>query len=146
MFSEGLGRLFNVHAPADNVYISLAEASGVTFIGFEDGTTSSMTITFSTDAAGSSTATPAVLDHFYAKAADQSSGVWHRTAVSPASNSTGNKSATTEDTVAVYVSAASCPDGKPWVKCDMAGSGTVTAILHDLAYARAPQNLRSVIA
>ena len=38
------------------------------------------------------------------------------------------------------------PAGKPYVKCTVDGSGIVFAVLHDLAYGRAPQNLRSVTA
>ena len=40
MFSEALGRLNNVHYPADDVYISLKDAAGVTFYVHEvDGAT-----------------------------------------------------------------------------------------------------------
>lgn len=146
MTSEALGRLYNVHYPADDSYVSLVDAAGVTFFAYENGATSASTITFSTDAAGTATVTPDVIDHFYGRSADVSGGVWHRTAVSPASESTGNKSATTEDLVAIEILASQCPDGYPYVKCAIAGSGIVFAVLHDLAVQRAPQNLASVTA
>jgi hypothetical protein len=145
MFSEALGRVINVVQPANNVYVKLTDYAGVTFIGFEAATASSVTITFAADAAGTGAVTPAVVDHYYGATNATSGGVWHRTAVAPASN-TFNKSNSGEDRVAVYVSAASCPDGKPYVKCTLNGSGVTTAILHDPAYGRAPQNLRSVTA
>jgi hypothetical protein len=145
MMSEALGRLVNVHYPADDSYISLKDAAGVTFFAYENAATSAVLITFSSDAAGTSTSTPDVVDHFYGRSADVSGGVWHRTAVSPASETFG-KDATTEDLVAVEILAAMCPDGKPYVKCAIAGSGIVFAVLHDLAIQRAPQNLRSVTA
>jgi hypothetical protein len=145
MFSEGLGRVVNVIYPANGVYVCLSDYSGVTFIVFEATTGTSCTLTFSSDNAGTSTSTPAVLDHYYGATNATSGGVWHRTAVSPASN-TFNKSNSGEDRAALYVSAASCPDGKPYVKCVGNGSSIVIAILHDPAYGRAPQNLRSVTA
>lgn len=145
MMTEGLGRLYNVHYPADDDYVSLVDAGGVTFFGYEDGTTSACTVTFAADAAGTGAVTPDSIDHFYGRAVDQSDGVWHKTAVSPASETFG-KSATTEDLVAIEILASQCPDGKPYVKCAIAGSGIVFAVLHDLKYGHAPQNLRSVIA
>jgi hypothetical protein len=146
MMSEGLGRLYNVHYPADDSYVSLKDAAGVTFFAYENGATSASTVTFAADAAGTGAVTPDVIDHFYGRSADVSDGVWHRTAVSPASETTGNKDATTEDLIAIEILAAMCPDGKPYVKCAIAGSGIVFAVLHELAVQRAPQNLRSVTA
>ena len=145
MFSEGLGSIYNVIQPANGVYINLADAGGVSFSVFEvDGATSSV-ITFSDDAAGTHTATPATNDHYYGRSADQSNGVWHRTAVSPAS-ATVVDADVVDDQIVIEILATDCPDGKPWVKCTSDGAATVTAILHDLKYGRAPQNLRSVTA
>lgn len=145
MMSEALGRIIDAHYPADDVYISLKNAAGVTFFVHEvDGATQA-TITFSSDAAGGSTSTPDSIDHIYGKSADVSSGVWHRTAVSPASE-TVTAADGTEDLIAIEVLASMCPDGKPYVKCTADGSGIVFAVLHDLAIQRAPQNLASVTA
>ena len=142
---EALGRLNNVHYPADDSYVSLKDASGVTFYGYEvDGATVFL-VTFSSDAAGSATATPDVIDHYYGRSADVSGGIWHRTAVSPASE-TFTAADGTEDLVAIEISASMCPDGKPYVKCAADGAGIVFAVLHDLAYQRTPANLRSITA
>jgi hypothetical protein len=143
VYSEGLGRIYNLVSPADDVYVSLRDAHGVTFLVHEVDGASVVLITFAADAAGTGSVTPDVVDHYYGKSNDTASGVWHRTAVSPASE-TFTKADATEDTVAVEISAMQCPDGKPWVKCAVDGSGVVTAVLHDLAIQRTPENLRSV--
>jgi hypothetical protein len=142
---EALGRLINAHYPALNSYVSLADAAGVTFFGYEVDGATVFTLTFSSDAAGSATSTPAVIDHYYGRSADTSGGVWHKTAVSPASN-TFTAADATEDLVAIEVIASMCPDGKPYVKLNADGSGIVFAVLHDLNYQRTPANLRSITA
>jgi hypothetical protein len=141
---EALGRLINVHYPSDNVYLSLVDAAGVTFVGYEATTASTLTLTFSSDAAGSATSTPAVIDHYYGSTAATSGGVWHKT--TQAASNVVTKSASGEDVVVIEVIASMCPDGKPYVKCDINGSGIVFAVLHDLAYQRTPANLRSITA
>lgn len=145
MAQEGLGRLFNTVQPADNVYVSLADAGGVTFDGFEVDGATSVTITFSDDASGTTTSTPDVVDHFWQRSSDQGSplGEWVEVAVSPASE-TFTPSDTTGDHWSVYIDASMCPDGKPYVKANADG-GTVTAILHDLHSQRKPANLASPI-
>jgi hypothetical protein len=145
MFSEALGRLVNVSYPANADYISLRDAAGITFVGYEVDGATVFTITFSSDNAGTATSTPAVLDHYYGSSLDQSNGKWHKTAVSPASN-TFTAADVTEDLVVIEVPATSAPDGYPWVKCTADGSGIVFAIVHDLDYQRAPANLRSILA
>lgn len=145
MMSEALGRLVNAVYPADDVYVSLKDAAGVVFFGHEVDGATSFTVTFAADAAGTGAVTPDSIDHYYGASADTSGGVWHRTAVSPASEAFVAADAT-EDFVAIEVLAAMCPDGKPYVKVTADGSGTVMAVLHDLAVQRAPQNLRSVTA
>jgi hypothetical protein len=148
MYSEALGRLINAHYPADDVYVSLADAAGVTFLGHEVDGATVFTITFATDAAGGTTSTPAVIDHYYGKSADVSSGVWHKTTQTAAN--TVSAADGTEDYVAIEVLASMCPVVSgvryEYVKCAADGAGTVTAILHDLAYPRTPANLRSVTA
>lgn len=145
MMSEALGRLVNIVSPADDVYVSLKDAAGVIFSVFEVDGASVILVTFAADAAGTGAVTPDVIDHYYGRSNDTASGVWHETAVSPASE-TFTKVDGTEDHVVVEILASACPDGKPYVKCAVDGSGTVTAILHDLAYQRTPANLRSVTA
>lgn len=148
MYSEALGRLINAHYPADDVYISLADAAGVTFFVHEvDGATQAV-LTFATDAAGTATSQPTVIDHYYGKSADVSSGVWHKTTQS--ASATVAAADGTEDLVAIEVLASMCPIVSgvryEYVKCTVDGSGIAFAVLHDLAYQRTPANLRSVTA
>ena len=144
MYSEALGRLVNAHYPADDVYISLRDAAGVTFFVHEvDGATQAV-ITFASDNAGTGAETPNVFDHYYGKSADVSNGVWHKT--TQAASDTITAADGTEDLVAIEVLANMAPSGKPYVKCTVDGSGTCFAVLHDLAYQRTPANLRSVTA
>lgn len=137
---EGLGRLFNVVQPADDVYISLKNCSGVTFIVFEVDGATSVTISTAEDAAGTGVATGDLIDHFYGSSADQSNGVWHKTTqtasevVQPADG--------TEDMAAIYVSGEMLPAGHNYVKAN-ADAGTVVAIMHDLTVQRNPANLVS---
>jgi hypothetical protein len=144
MYSEGLGRLYNIIAPATGVYINMRDCAGISFIGFEVDGATQFQLTFAADAAGTGAVTPNVIDHFYGRSNDQASGVWIRSTMTLGSLVTAAD--VTQDEVCIEVSAAMCPDGKPWVKLTGDGSSTVTAVLHDLAYNRAPQNLRSVIA
>lgn len=144
MFSEGLGRLYNAHYPADDVYISLRDAAGITFFVHEVDGASVITTAFASDAAGAGSVSPAVIDHYYAKSFDVNNGTWRRTNIALASGFT--KADGTEDLVAIEILANMAPAGKPWVKCAVDGSGIVFALTHDLAYGRAPQNLRSLTA
>lgn len=141
--TEGLGRLFNVIQPADNVYVNLENADGVTFIGFEVDGATTFTITFASDADGTDAATPDVIDHYYGRSNDTADGVWHRTAQTASEVVTATDA--TEDQVAIYVSGEMGPAGLSYVKCD-SDAGVVTAILHDLNIQRAPENLASVTA
>lgn len=148
MIAEALGRLINAHYPADDVYISLADAAGVTFLGHEVDGATQFVLTFATDAAGGTTSQPAVIDHYYGKSADVSNGVWHKTTQS--ASATVAAADGTEDFVAIEVLSTMCPVVSgvryEYVKCTADGAGTVMAILHDLAYQRTPANLRSVTA
>jgi hypothetical protein len=144
MQSEALGRLNNAHYPADDVYISLVDAEGVTFYGHEVDGATAFVITFASDAAGTGAVTPSVIDHYYGKSADVSDGVWHKT--TQTAGDTVSAADGTEDFVAIEVLASMCPTGLKYVKCTADGSGTVMAVLHGLKYQRTPANLRSVTA
>lgn len=141
---EALGRLYNVVSPADDVYVNLSKAAGVSFSIFEvDGATST-TITFAADAAGTGAVTPDIFDHWYGRSNDTVSGVWHKSTQAAADTIVAADG--TEDHIIIEVLASMCPDGKPYVKATVDGSGTCTAILHDLAFQRDPANLASVTA
>jgi hypothetical protein len=153
MISEALGRVINTQAPASGVWFSLRDCAGITFLGFEVDGATTYTLAFATDSGGGTTSTPAVIDHYYGKSADVQNGVWHRTAQTL--SNVVNAADGTEDHVAIEVLDTMAPvvNGVryPWVRltADTANpttTATVTAVFHDLAMQRAPQNLRSVTA
>lgn len=141
---EGLGRLFNAHYPADDDYVSLENASGVTFFVYEvDGSTTA-TISTATDASGTDVQTDDLIDHWYERSIDQSDGVW--VAKTQTASEAVSLTDTTGDLGAIYVSAEMLRDTHTHVKCESDGSGIVFAVLHDLHVQRSPENLASVIA
>lgn len=138
---EGLGRLFDVVNPADDVYLSLRDCASIAYSVHEVDGATQITITFSTDAAGTSTVTPDVIDHYYGRSPDVAGGVWHRTA--QAASELVAKADGTEDHVIIEVNDEMAPDGYKYVKCTADGSGTVTAIMHGLQVQRDPAKLAS---
>ena len=145
MFSEALGRLINATYPANADYIRLTDCAGVSFFVYEVDGATNVTVTFSSDASGTATTTPNVISHYYGRSIDVSDGVWHKTTVSPASETFAAADGT-EDLVCVEILSTMAPDGYPFVKCTGDGSAIVFAVLHDLKQQRTPANLRSVIA
>lgn len=148
MISEALGRTVNVEFPAINRWISMRDASAILFLVHEVDGATVITLSFANDAAGTGATTPAVIDHYYGKSFDVAAGVWHRNNI--AATNTFIKPDGTDDLVAIEVLETMCPTvngvKQSWVRVNGDGASTVTAILHDLAYQRAPQNLRSVTA
>lgn len=138
---EGLGDLFNVVHPANNVYLNLRDCAAITFFVYEADGATSATVTFSTDAAGSSTSTPDVIDHYYAGSADVSNGQWHKTTQAAAETVTPADG--TEDLAAITVTDEMAPDGMKYVKVAGDGSSTVFAVLHGLEVRRDPAKLAS---
>lgn len=141
MISRALGRIINQVYPANGVYLNLRDAAGVSFLVFEATTATQCTITFASDSSGTGAVTPVAVTEYFGATNATSGGIWHRTAVT---TNPFSKSNSGEDRISVEVLATSCPDGKPWVKLTANGSGLVVATLHDLAYQRAPELLRSV--
>lgn len=137
---EALGRLFNVIPVASGKHISLKNASGVTFIIYEDGATD---VAFKESIGGQSEQPLAVINHFYANSGLGS--VWVRHTNDSGGNldneDTINKVDTLEeDCIAVYIGADMLSEGFDSVECTDA-SAVVIAIVHDLLVQRAPQNL-----
>lgn len=143
MAMEGLGAAFNIINPADDVYISLADCAGISFSVFEVDGATSCTITFGTTAAGGTTSTPDIIDHYYQRSNDTVDGKWVR--VTQTASETYTPSDATGDHSIAYVSAEMAPDGAKYVKCTADGSAVVSAILHGLKIQRKPENLRSVL-
>lgn len=134
---EALGRLFNVVAVADDVYINLKDAGGVTFIGvLAAGDT--WTLTEATTAAGGSAAVLPVITRSYVQTTGAGEDTW--TLLTQAA-SEAEVTTSSQDVVAIHVDASQLSDGFSYVKLASTSTGTVMAIVHDLLVQRDPANL-----
>ena len=136
---EGLGRVFNVLAVADDVYVSLKDASAVSFVcTLAAGDT--WTITEAKDAAGTSAAVLATVTRYHVSATV--GAVWAEVTQAAGSAFTTSSS---QDVAVVTIHAAELSDGFDYVKCASTSTGTVVAILHDLMVQRAPELLPALV-
>jgi len=146
MATKGLGKAFNLLPVATGVHISLKNASGVTFLCYEDG--GAQSIVFKQSIAGASEATLSVVNELWASSG-VASAVWtHETsdaAAALSNNSTVTKKDTTAfDCAAIYIGADELDDGYDSVECTIDGAGLCIAIVHDLTVQRAPENLATI--
>lgn len=136
---DALGRLFNVLAVADDVYVPMKDAGAVTFVGFlAAGDT--WTLTEASDAAGTGAAVLATMDHYAVQVTP--GAVWQELTQAAASTIVTTAS---QDVVVVTVNQAELSDGKDYVKLTSTSTGTVCAILHDLKVQRKPANLAALV-
>jgi len=139
---EGLGNLFNVVPLASGKHVSLANATGITFICYEDAGAQSITVKESL--AGSGEQALGVLTHYYAS--NGIGGVWTREtsdangALSDASSMV-KKDTTAFDCAVFYIASEQLSEGFDSVEVTIDGAGICTAIVHDLNIMRTPANL-----
>ncbi len=135
---DPIGRLFNITHTADAVYVSLAQAGAVTFVGQLDAG-DTFTVTSAADAAGTGAAALTKITKF--NTAAKAGGVWTTTSQAAAST------AVTADSkvVTITIRGEQLPDGHSYVKCASTSTGTVMAITHDLKHQATPSALASVI-
>lgn len=133
----GLGRVLNIVAVADAVYVDLKDAEAVTFVMYKSGGDTA-TITEATAAAGTGAQVLSKITDVYTS--DGVGGVW--TKVTQAAGSAYVASA---DCVAFTVRAEQLSDGYTFLKCASTSTGVVYAITHDLKVQRTPANLPSLI-
>ena len=138
---EGLGRVFNVVAVADNVYVPLTDATAVSFVcHLAAGDT--YTVTEATTAAGGGAQVLATVTRFYDSTG--TGGAW--TKVTQAAASTVVNDGTAGHDCSVFtISGAELSDGYDYIKVASTSTGTVVAILHDLAVQRTPENLAALV-
>lgn len=141
---EALGRLINPVAVGDGVYVSLKEASGVTFLCFLAGAVGdTYTLQEAKDAAGTGAQNLVTMDRYYTS--NGVGGVWtKRTQAAAATVVTA--AAATQNGMIVEVEGTELSDGYSYVKLTSTGAGLVTPILRDLTVQRAPANLTSPVA
>jgi hypothetical protein len=141
MNRDGLGRVFNVVAVADDVYVPLVDARAVSFVCYL-GAGDTYTVTSAASAAGASSAVLAVVDHFYDSTGV--GGAWSERTQAAASTVVNDGTAG-HDCSVFTIAQESLPDGHTHVKVASTSTGTVVAILHDLAVQRTPQNLPALV-
>lgn len=135
---EALGRLFNVLPVADDVYIDLAKAGGVTFIGvLTTGDTWTLT---EQKADGSGDQVLATITRYHTMATVGAAWVLHTLAANSAVTTTSS-----EDVVCIEVEAAELSDTYTQVKLASTSTGIVIAIQRDLAVQRKPANLPALV-
>lgn len=128
---NGLGRVFNVVAVADGVYVNLKAGEAVTFVMYKSG---GDTITVSESATASGGAALAKITDIFT--GDGVGGVWTRVSQAAASSY-----ASAADCTVVTINAEQLSDGKTFVKAASTSTGTIVALVHDLKVKRAPENL-----
>jgi hypothetical protein len=140
---EALGRLFNVVPVATGKHVSLKNASGVTFVCYEDG--GAQAITIKESIAGQSEQALATVTKLYAS--DGVGGVWTRETTDANGDISGGdgtlvkKDTTAFDCAAIYIGADELSDGFDSVEVTIDGAGLCIAIVHDLEVQRTPANL-----
>lgn len=144
MSQESLGRLINPVAIGDNVYVSLKQAGGVTFLCYLAAAAGdTYTLTEAKDAAGTGAQVLATINRYYVS--NGVGGVW--TKKTQANGSTVVTLAVTgENGMVLEIEGTELSDGYKYVKLASTGAGLVTPILRDLVVQRAPANLASVVA
>jgi hypothetical protein len=135
---EALGRLFNVLPVADDVYVDLTDAGGVTFVGvLAAGDTWTLT---EQKADGSGDQVLATITRWHTAATVGAAWVLHTQAA--ASTVVTSSS---EDVVVIEVDAAELSDTYTQVKLASTSTGTVFAIQRDLHVQRKPSNLPALV-
>lgn len=137
---EALGREFNFVANADDVYVNLRDAGGVTFLGF-NAAGDTWTLTEAKDASGTGSQVLATIERWHSQVTPGAAWVLNTLAANSAVTSTS-----AQDVVVIEVEAPELSDTYKYVKLTSTSTGTVQAILRDLHVQRKPANLASVIA
>lgn len=136
---KALGRLFNVLPVADDVYVDLSKAGGVTFIGVLT-TGDTWTISEAKDAAGTSAAVLTTVTDYHYTVTVGSAWVAATLAANSAVTTTS-----AQDVICIEIEAAELSDGFEWVKCASTSTGIVIAIQRDLVAPRKPANLPAMV-
>lgn len=136
---EALGRLLNVLATADDVYVPMKDASAVTFVTVL-GAGDTYTLTEATTAAGGGAQVLTTITRFHRQAT--AGAAWERVTQAAASTMVLSGS---YDVGVLTIDATELSDGYKYLKLASTGAGTVVALLHDLLVQRAPANLPALV-
>jgi hypothetical protein len=136
---EGLGRVFDVNALADDVYVPMKNCGAVSFICYlAAGDT--YTLTEATDASGTGAQVLTTITRFHKQATP--GAAWAEVTQAAASTMVVSSAF---DVCVLTISGAELSDGYKFLKLASTSTGTVTAVLHDLAVQRKPGNLAALV-
>ena len=143
---KALGRTFNVLPVATGVHISLKNASGVSFLCYENG--GAQSIAFKESKAGASEIALATVNELYASIG-VTAAVWTRETSDASADLSDNSTVTKKDTelfdcALIYIGADELSAGFDSVECTIDGAGICIAIVHDLTVQRQPENLPTI--
>lgn len=137
---EGLGRVFDVVPIASGAYLSMKNASGVTFVCTGADT---FTVKEATSAGGAGAQNLGnVITHYYQNTSTAGAAGWTKQ-TQAASNAVVQAS---NYTTVIEVFCSELDDGFDYISCHASASGLVTAIPHDLTVQRSPANLATLSA
>ncbi|MFF9271143.1 hypothetical protein [Streptomyces rochei] len=140
MSQKALGRLFNTTPAADNVWISLKGAAGVTFACYlAGGVGDTYTVQQATDASGTGAKNLTAITEYHTSTGNGSDAWTRRTQAAAATVTTA--AAATQNAAVFEVEGTQLDDGFKYVRVASTGAGTVNAITRDLMSGRAPANL-----
>jgi hypothetical protein len=143
MSQKALGRLFNVSSAADNVWINVKDAGGVTFACYLGGAAGdTYTLQEARDAAGTGAQNLPVVAEYHTCTGNGSDKWTRRTQAAAATITTAATAA--QNAMVCEVEGTSLSDGFRFIRLASTGSGTVTAITRDLRYQRTPANLAAM--
>lgn len=142
---EALGRLFNVVPLANGLWVNMVDAEAVTFVCYEDGGATDITIKEGKDSSGTDEQDLDVVDRYYTSSGV--GGAWTlRTQTADALVEPTDD--TDQDAAVIHVTAASMSDGFTHLECTSDSADTppvVVAILHDLEVQRDPERLTAAV-
>lgn len=137
---EALGRVIDVVPIASGAYISMKNASGITFVCTGADT---FTVREAKDASGTSVQNIGnVITRYYQNTSTAGGAGWTKQTQAGSYQVVQGSNYTT----VIEVFGSQMDDGFPYVYCHAGGSGLVTAILHDLTVQRSPANLATLSA
>lgn len=132
---EALGRVIDVVPIASGAYLSMKNASGVTFVCTGADT---FTVREAKDASGTSVQNIGnVITHYYQNTSTVGAAAWTKQTQAAGAAVTQAGAYTT----VIEIFASQLDDQFDYIYCHAAAAGLVTAILHDLTVQRSPANL-----
>ncbi len=136
---EALGRVLNVLPLADDVYVSLVNCGGLTFVGY-NAAGDTWTLTEAKDAAGTGAQVLATIERFYTSVTSGAAWVLGTQAAASTVVTTAS-----QDAVVIEVDAPELSDTYKFLKLTSTSTGTVNAIQRDLHVMRKAVNLAALV-